>query len=65
MEILEQFHREEGKTLLLITHNMEVANRAKRIISIRDGQIEREKTNPFWETGRDAPMDETKKESAA
>jgi putative ABC transport system ATP-binding protein len=49
MEILEQFHREAGKTLLLITHNMEVANRAKRIISIRDGKIEREKENPFWE----------------
>jgi putative ABC transport system ATP-binding protein len=49
MEILEQFHKEAGKTLLLITHNMEVANRAKRIISIRDGKIEREKENPFWE----------------
>jgi putative ABC transport system ATP-binding protein len=49
MEILEQFHREAGKTLLLITHNMEVANRARRIISIRDGKIEREKVNPFWE----------------
>ncbi len=51
MEILEQFHREAGKTLLLITHNMEVANRAKRIISIRDGKIEREKENPFWDSG--------------
>jgi putative ABC transport system ATP-binding protein len=49
MDILEQFQREAGKTLLLITHNMEVANRAKRIISIRDGKIEREKLNPFWE----------------
>jgi putative ABC transport system ATP-binding protein len=51
MEILEQFHEESGKTLVLITHNMEVANRAKRIISIRDGKIEREKENPFWDSG--------------
>lgn len=55
MEILEQFHREAGKTLLLITHNMEVANRAKRIISIRDGLIEHEKLNPFWEVNQDPP----------
>ncbi len=51
MEILEQFQRESNKTLVLITHNMEVANRAKRIISIRDGKIEREKENPFWDSG--------------
>jgi len=57
MEILEQFHRESGKTLLLITHNMEVANRAKRIISIRDGLIEREKVNPFWEENQDPPVE--------
>jgi len=65
MEILEQFHREEGKTLVLITHNMEVANRAKRIISIRDGKIEREKINPFWEEGKEMPIAQTKEESAA
>lgn len=50
MDILEQFYKESGKTLILITHNMEVANRAKRIISIRDGKIEKEKTNLYWDT---------------
>jgi putative ABC transport system ATP-binding protein len=65
MEILEQFHREAGKTLLLITHNMEVANRAKRIISIRDGIIEREKINPFWETDRDSQSGQPQKEESA
>jgi putative ABC transport system ATP-binding protein len=49
MDILEQFHKESRKTLILITHNMEVANRAKRIISIRDGKIEKEKVNLFWD----------------
>jgi len=64
MEILEQFHREAGKTLLLITHNMEVANRAKKIISIRDGLIEREKVNPFWDTQQPTAFLENDKESA-
>jgi len=57
MDILEQFHKEEGKTLVLITHNMEVANRAKRIISIRDGKLEREKENPFWDSGFQSTRD--------
>jgi len=64
MEILEQFHKEAGKTLLLITHNMEVANRAKRIISIRDGKIEREKINPFWESSQEMPIGSTKENAA-
>jgi putative ABC transport system ATP-binding protein len=59
MDILEQFHKESGKTLILITHNMEVANRANRIISIRDGKIEKEKVNLFWDYGGD----DSKKES--
>lgn len=29
----------EGKTIVLITHDLEVAQHAGRIVSIRDGQI--------------------------
>ena len=29
----------EGKTIILITHDQEVAQHADRIISIRDGQV--------------------------
>ena len=29
----------EGKTIVLITHDLEVAKHAGRIVSIRDGQI--------------------------
>jgi len=31
---------EEGKTVMIVTHDLELAKRAKRIIKIRDGKIE-------------------------
>jgi putative ABC transport system ATP-binding protein len=42
MEFMRQLNFEFGKTVVIITHNPEVAKRAKRLIAIRDGQIERE-----------------------
>ena len=39
LELLEGLHREKGMTLVLVTHDMEVARRADRIITMRDGQI--------------------------
>lgn len=39
MGILEELHR-EGRTVILITHDNEIAARAKRVIKIKDGQIE-------------------------
>jgi putative ABC transport system ATP-binding protein len=44
-ELVSQFlqvNKEFGTTILIVTHNMEIANRTQRIISIRDGLIERE-----------------------
>ena len=38
MHILEELH-EEGRTVILITHDDEIASRAKRIIKIIDGKI--------------------------
>ena len=38
MEILKSLH-EEGRTVILITHDNEIAKQAKRIIKIIDGQI--------------------------
>ncbi|MEO6588383.1 MAG: ABC transporter ATP-binding protein [Pyrinomonadaceae bacterium] len=42
VEIMALFERlwEEGNTIILVTHEHEVAERAKRIITIRDGIIE-------------------------
>lgn len=39
MGILESLYN-EGRTVILITHDNEIAERAKRVIKIRDGRIE-------------------------
>ncbi|KPU44725.1 macrolide export ATP-binding/permease protein MacB [Oxobacter pfennigii] len=39
MNIFKKVHKEKKKTILLITHSMEVAQMAQRIITIRDGKI--------------------------
>ena len=44
MEILKGLH-EEGRTVILITHDNEIAARAKRIIRIMDGKIVEDKIN--------------------
>jgi len=42
MEFMKQLNDEFGKTVVIITHNPDVANRAERIIAIKDGAVERE-----------------------
>ena len=39
MELLCRFNREFGQTLVLVTHALEVGQRANRIIRMRDGNI--------------------------
>ncbi len=39
MNILKELHR-EGRTVILITHDNEIAAQAKRVIKIKDGRIE-------------------------
>ncbi len=41
MDLFERLH-EEGNTVVLVTHEADIAARAHRIISIRDGQIEKD-----------------------
>ncbi len=40
LDLFETLHRDKGLTLIIVTHDHEVAARAKRVISIRDGRIE-------------------------
>ena len=38
MKILEEMNR-EGQTIILITHDIEIAKRAKRMVKILDGKL--------------------------
>jgi putative ABC transport system ATP-binding protein len=39
MDLFHKIHEEEGKTIILITHNNELAEETQRIITLRDGNI--------------------------
>ena len=39
MDLFHQFHEEQGKTIVLITHSNELAEETERIITLRDGRI--------------------------
>ena len=39
LDLLTRLHRERGVTILLVTHDREVAARAQRVIQLRDGRI--------------------------
>ena len=39
MALFEKLH-EEGNTIILVTHEPDIAERAHRVITIRDGRIE-------------------------
>jgi putative ABC transport system ATP-binding protein len=39
MEILEELNEKDKKTIILVTHETDTANHAKRIIRVKDGSI--------------------------
>jgi putative ABC transport system ATP-binding protein len=39
MGIFQKLNREQGITVILVTHDPEVAQHARRVISVRDGQV--------------------------
>lgn len=49
MDLFHKVHEEEGKTIVFITHNNELADETQRIITLKDGNIvsERENNNYF------------------
>jgi putative ABC transport system ATP-binding protein len=46
MDLLRRLNREQGVTLLLVTHDPEAASFADRVIQLRDGQIARQEATP-------------------
>jgi len=46
MGIFQQLNREQGITVILVTHDPEVAQHARRIISVRDGAVASDESVP-------------------
>jgi putative ABC transport system ATP-binding protein len=44
-DLFMKIHREEKRTILLITHNDELAKKTQRIVTIRDGRIVSDESN--------------------
>ena len=45
MDIFHKIHETQGRTIILITHEMKLANETQRIITLKDGEIVGEKNN--------------------
>lgn len=46
LDLFDVLHREHGKTLVVITHSQEVADRAQRVVRIKDGRVAADSLNP-------------------
>lgn len=44
MDLLSKLHK-QGKTIIMVTHDEETANNAKRVIYLRDGEIVKQRRN--------------------
>ncbi len=53
MEIIRKLHREQGLTVILVTHEVEVANYAERIVTFRDGVMISDRKLSHQRTGGD------------
>ena len=47
MDIFHKIHETQGRTIVLITHEMKLANETQRIITLKDGEIIGEKNNSY------------------
>jgi len=55
MKTCDRLNREEGTTIILITHDREVARHAHRILTIKDGQIESDHWNENFQKSQTGP----------
>jgi len=49
MEIFEEIYQ-NGNTIVIVTHEEDIANHSRRIVRLRDGLIETDKLNPKFST---------------
>ena len=40
MTVLEKLHREQGQTLIMVTHDRGLARQADRVLILKDGRLE-------------------------
>lgn len=50
LDLFEQLHQERGLTIVMVTHGTEVAQRAQRIIRMKDGRVVQEAEGLFSPT---------------
>jgi len=41
IDFLSKLHKDHGKTIIIVTHEEDLAKRAERIVRLKDGQVER------------------------
>ena len=39
MALLKELHKQQGKTIIIVTHDIDIANQCERRIMIKDGKI--------------------------
>jgi len=64
LRILDELHA-EGRTVIVVTHDMAVANRAQRIIELSDGEIVSDRRSDAAAASASAPAETAAAETAA
>ncbi len=49
--LLRELVQEQGQTMVMVTHDLNVAKSASRLLLIRDGSIESDQAQPGWSLG--------------
>ena len=45
LELLQDIVRKEGQTMVIVTHTTPIASMANRVITLKNGRIQKEKVN--------------------